>query len=337
MTAAARRAPAPTAGIPPQTETFLEMLAVERGAAKNTLEAYARDLRHAGAFLAGRGRSLEDADTAALKDYLSALADSGMSARTAARRLSALRQFYRFLYGEQLRDDDPTATLESPRQGRSLPKILSEAEVDRLLEAARQREGAEGVRLTALLEVLYASGLRVSELVGLPLSAVARDQRALIVRGKGGKERMVPIGEAARTALAEYRAVRARFLRRPEDDVWLFPSRSLGGHLTRHRVAQLLKELAVEAGLPPSKVSPHVLRHAFASHMLAKGADLRAVQQLLGHADISTTQVYTHVLSERLKHLVETHHPLAATTAAENVADSDDEADEDASTPEAAA
>jgi integrase/recombinase XerD len=287
------------------------MLTVERGAAKNTLDAYARDLRHAGAFLAGRGETLEAAEADALRAYLGFLSESGMSARTAARRLSALRQFYRFLYGEGLRQDDPTETLESPRQGRSLPKILTEAEVDRLLEAARLREGPEGLRLTALLEVLYASGLRVSELVALPVSAVARNGRALVVRGKGGKERMVPISEPARAALDAYREVRGRFLRRPEDDTWLFPSRSLGGHLTRHRVAQLLKELAAEAGLDPHKVSPHVLRHAFASHMLARGADLRAVQQLLGHADISTTQIYTHVLSERLKTLVDTHHPLS--------------------------
>ncbi|OAB55333.1 recombinase XerD [Leptolyngbya valderiana BDU 20041] len=312
MTAAVRRKPtASPAAIAPQTETFLEMLAVERGAAKNTLDAYARDLRHAAAFLAGRSETLEAAETEALRAYLGSLADSGMSARTAARRLSALRQFYRFLYGEGLRADDPTETLESPRQGRSLPKILSEAEVDRLLDAARLRPGPEGLRLTALLEVLYATGLRVSELVALPVSAVARDGRALVVRGKGGKERMVPISEPARLALDAYRDVRAVFLRRAEDDRWLFPSRSLGGHLTRHRVAQLLKELAVEAELEPRKVSPHVLRHAFASHMLARGADLRAVQQLLGHADISTTQIYTHVLNERLKTLVDTHHPLA--------------------------
>jgi integrase/recombinase XerD len=311
MTAAVRRKTAPAAEIPPQLETFLEMLAVERGAAKNTLDAYTRDLRDAGAYLSGTGTTLESAQVEGLRDYLGHLAASGMSARTAARRLSALRQFYRFLYAEGLRDDDPTATLESPRQGRSLPKTLSEAEVDRLLEAARQREGAEGIRLTALLEVLYATGLRVSELVGLRLSAVTRDPRAMIVRGKGGKERMVPMSPPARVALEEYKQVRARFLRRPEDDKWLFPSRSLGGHLTRHRVAQLLKELAVEAEIDPGKVSPHVLRHAFASHMLARGADLRAVQQLLGHADISTTQIYTHVLSERLRSLVEEHHPLA--------------------------
>ncbi len=317
MTAVARRKPARTATLTPQTEAFLEMLVVERGAAKNTLDAYARDLRDAGAFLANRGLALEGADADSLRAYLGHLAASGMSARTAARRLSALRQFYRFLYAEGVREDDPTATLESPRQGRSLPKILTEAEVDRLLEAARQREGAEGLRLTALLEVLYATGLRVSELVGLPVSAVTRDPRVLVVRGKGGKERMVPISRTAREALDAYCEVRERFLRRAEDDTWLFPSRSLGGHLTRHRVAQLLKELAVEAGLEPGKVSPHVLRHAFASHMLARGADLRAVQQLLGHADISTTQIYTHVLSDRLKTLVDEHHPLAKSDSKE--------------------
>ena len=315
MTAASNRKSARGLALSAQAEAFLEMLVVERGAAKNTLDAYARDLRHAGDFLAKDGGPLESADTPALRRYLSHLSAAGMSARTAARRLSALRQFYRFLYGEGLREDDPTATLESPRQGRSLPKVLSEAEVDRLLEAARQRDGAEGLRLTALLEVLYATGLRVSELVGLPVSAVTRDPRLLIVRGKGGKERMVPVSRPARAALDAYCEVRRRFLRRPEDDAWLFPSRSLGGHLTRHRVAQLLKELAVEAGLEPGKISPHVLRHAFASHMLARGADLRSVQQLLGHADIATTQIYTHVLSDHLKTLVEDHHPLAEQAA----------------------
>ena len=314
MTAAARNKVAGAPALSAQAQAFLEMLVVERGAAKNTLDAYARDLRHAGAFLSKNRETLESADAEALRRYLIHLSASGMSARTAARRLSALRQFYRFLYGEGMRDDDPTATLESPRQGRSLPKTLSEAEVDRLLEAARQREGAEGLRLTALLEVLYATGLRVSELVGLPISAVTRDPRLLIVRGKGGKERMVPISAPARAALDAYCEVRRRFLRRPEDDTWLFPSRSLGGHLTRHRVAQLLKELAIEAGLEPSKISPHVLRHAFASHMLARGADLRSVQQLLGHADIATTQIYTHVLSDQLKSLVEDRHPLADRT-----------------------
>jgi len=296
-------------------DAFLEMLAAERGAARNTLDAYRRDLRDASAYLDGRGGSLQAAGAPELQSYMEQLSANGLSARTAARRLSALRQFFRFLHGEGWRDDDPTAQLESPRQGRRLPKVLSEEEVDRLLAAARSKQGPEGVRLVALLELLYATGLRVSELVGLPYSAVAREPEMLLVRGKGERERLVPIGAAARAALADYKAVRLLFLKRPADERWLFPSRSAGGHLTRHRVAQLLKELAVEAGLDPSKISPHVLRHAFASHLLAGGADLRAVQQMLGHADIATTQIYTHVLNERLKSLVRESHPLARAPA----------------------
>jgi integrase/recombinase XerD len=234
-----------------------------------------------------------------------------LAPRTGARRLSALRQFYRFLYAEGLRGDEPTAALDSPHQGRPLPRVLSESEVDALLAAARSRDGPEGLRLAALVEVLYATGLRVSELVALPLAAVRRDPRVLLVRGKGGKERMVPLGEPAREALSAYLEVRRRFCPAGRDPRWLFPSRAASGHLTRHRFAQLLKALAVEAGVDPGKVSPHVLRHAFASHLLEHGADLRAVQQMLGHADISTTQIYTHVLNERLRRLVETHHPLA--------------------------
>ena len=292
-----------------QVEAFLEMLAAERGASPNTLEAYRRDL----GVLAGQlgAKPVEEAGAEDLRDYLAQQAASGMAARTLARRLSALRQFYGFLFAEGLRPDNPTTAIDSPRQGRSLPKVLNEAEVEQLLAAAREREGPDGLRLRALIEVLYATGLRISELVTLPLSAIARDPRVLIVRGKGGKERMIPLGEAARAALAEYRAVRKPFLKGKAESPWLFPSRGKGGHLTRHRVAQLLKELAVEAGIQPSKVSPHVLRHAFASHLLDHGADLRSVQQMLGHADISTTQIYTHVLNERLKSLVAEHHPLA--------------------------
>ena len=298
------------------------MLAAERGAAPNTLEAYRRDLEHCEDFLSGRRRNLRDAGTEDLSAYLQALSASGMAARTAARRLSALRQFYRFLFEDRLRGDDPTAGLESPRQGRPLPKVLSEAEVDRLLEAARADASPEGIRLLALLELLYATGLRVSELVSLPLSSMARDPRVLLVRGKGGRERMVPLSEPARAALSDYCEIRARFLMSKQaartsrdkglpDSPWLFPSRGKSGHLTRHRVGQLLKDLAIAAGLEPSKLSPHVLRHAFASHLLDHGADLRAVQKMLGHADISTTQIYTHVLAERMKSLVLNHHPLA--------------------------
>lgn len=303
-----------TSLISPKIESFLEMLSAERGASPNTLEAYSRDLRDLAGFL-GAARPVDEAGTEDIRRYLARQSDSGMAARTLARRLSAIRQFYRFLYAEGLRPDNPATAIDSPRQGRSLPKVLGEAEVEQLLAAAREREGPDGLRLRALIEVLYATGLRISELVTLPLSAIARDPRVLIVRGKGGKERMIPLGEAARRALAEYRGARGSFLKAKKDSPWLFPSRSKGGHLTRHRVAQLLKELAVDAGIPPSKVSPHVLRHAFASHLLDHGADLRAVQQMLGHADISTTQIYTHVLNERLKSLVAEHHPLARRAA----------------------
>lgn len=300
-------------GWSPAVETFLEMMAAERGAARNTLDAYGRDLSHAETWLAGRKRSLEAAGTDDLRGYLAAAEAEGVAPRTAARRLSALRQFYRFLYAEGRRADDPTAILDAPRRGRPLPKILSEAEVDALLDSARDRPGPEGLRLVCLLEVLYATGLRVSELVGLPFAAVARDPRVLIVRGKGGKERMVPLTEAAMAAISAYKAVRGVFLAAGETSPHLFPSRSQEGHLTRRRFGQLLDETAVLAGIDPAKVSPHVLRHAFATHLLDHGADLRSVQQMLGHADISTTQIYTHVLAERLRALVETHHPLART------------------------
>lgn len=307
-----------------QLDPFLEMLSAERGASANTLAAYRRDLELFAAFLGPRRKRIETAGTEDLRAFLSQLAAAGMAPRTAARRLSALRQFYRFLVGEGLRGDDPSAAVDSPRQGRALPKILSEAEVDALLVAARARSDAEGLRLAALVELLYATGLRISELVSLRVAATQRDQRLLIVRGKGNKERMVPLSAAAKESLADYLAVRDAFLpkagkggakqggaeaRLPSP--WLFPSRGASGHLTRHRVGQLLKDLAREAGLDAAKVSPHVMRHAFASHLLDHGADLRSLQKMLGHADISTTQIYTHVLRERLKSLVQTHHPLA--------------------------
>jgi integrase/recombinase XerD len=308
-----RKTPAPP--LSRHVEAFLEMASAERGVGANTLEAYARDLADFAACLKTRGLDVEAADAAAIRHYLASLAGAGLSPRTSARRLSALRQFHRFLFSEGVRADDPCLVIDSPRQGRRLPKVLSEAEVDALLAAARQRPGPEGARLVALLELLYATGLRVSELVSLPIAALRRDLRLLIVRGKGGRERMIPLTEPARQAVAAYRLVRERFLPRGRNreaaTKWLFPSRSGTGHLTRHRFAQLLKELALEAGLDPNKVSPHVLRHAFATHLLDHGADLRSVQQMLGHADISTTQIYTHVLAERLKALVHEHHPLA--------------------------
>lgn len=292
-------------------EAFLEMLSAERGAAANTLAAYRRDLGRFAAFLAERGEALREADAEAIRAYLSSLARQGLGASTSARRLSALRQFYRFLLAEGVRGDDPSAVIDSPRLPRPLPKVLSEAEVEALLAEARRVGGPGGARLVALLEVLYATGLRVSELVGLPLAALAGDQRLIIVRGKGGKERMVPLGEPAVAALETYREARAHFIPEGASSPWLFPSRGASGHLTRRRLAQLLKELALRAGLDPGNVSPHVLRHAFGTHLLAHGADLRAVQQMLGHADIATTQIYTYVLDERLKALVREHHPLA--------------------------
>jgi len=309
--------PARIADLGPAVENFLEMMSAERGAAGNTLDAYRRDLEHVAAFLARRQCALRDAASADLRAYLAALSRAGMAPTTAARRLSTLRQFYRFLVAEGHRTDDPTAALDSPRRGRPLPKILSEAEVEALLAAARAQTGRDGLRLVALLEVLYATGLRISELVALPRAAVGRDPRVLIVRGKGGKERMIPLNEPARAALATYLTAERQAAgadaarRRAAESKWLFPSHARGGHLTRQRVAQMLKGLAIAAGLDPRKVSPHVLRHAFASHLLDHGADLRAVQMMLGHADISTTQIYTHVLDERLRTLVREHHPLA--------------------------
>lgn len=295
----------------PHIETFLEMMAAERGAAANTVDAYRRDLLAAAGLL--HPTPLSEAKTPALSAALQSLAASGLSPRTQARRLSALRQFYRFLVSEGVRADDPTATLDAPRTGNALPKFLSEAQVDALLEAAHAMEGPEGLRLAAMLELLYASGLRITELVSLPATAARQGAESGVIWlvGKGGRERMVPVGNAAAEALAAYMAVRGVFISEPRLARWLFPSRSKEGHLTRRRVGQLLKTLALEAGLDPAQVSPHVLRHAFATHLLAHGADLRALQTLLGHADIGTTQIYTHVLEERRRALVLQHHPLA--------------------------
>jgi len=293
------------------------MLAVERGAAPNTIESYLRDLTHVREFVTGEGVDLVRAQPAHLNDYLDGLTAGGFSAATLSRRRSALRQFYKFLYAEGVRNDDPSAVIDAPKKTRNLPNTLSEKEVQKLLDAAAGREGPDGRRMHCLLEILYASGLRVSELVSLPFGAALGDARFLTVKGKGGRERMVPLGVAAQKSIEAYRPHRKRFLPKKgsgqaQADRFLFPSRGKSGHLTRHRFGQLLKELAVEAGLSPSALSPHTLRHAFASHLLSHGADLRSVQQMLGHADISTTQIYTHVLEERLKSLVERRHPLSA-------------------------
>jgi len=303
--------------IDPHIDAFLEMMAVERGAAPLTLEAYRRDLVNFGALVAKRGAIPSGASTELIRVYLSAQARAGLSTRTVARRLSTLRQFFRFLCGEGLRRDDPCAKVDSPRQGLILPRFLSEDDVERLIATAygrvkgRSRAVADARRMVALLELLYATGLRVSELVSLPLNAIQGRRECLVVRGKGSKERLVPLSKPALKAVEAYREVRPVFLKRNAESNFLFASRSASGHLTRHRFAQTLKVLAVEAGIEPGKVSPHALRHAFASHLLAHGADLRSVQKMLGHSDIATTQIYTHVLDERLKETVRAHHPLS--------------------------
>ncbi len=293
-------------------DAFLEMMAAERGAALNTLESYGRDLGYFAEWLAGKRRNPCDAGTDDIRGFIKQMNKAGMAASTVARRLSTLRQFYRFLYADGHRADDPSSAIDGPRRDRPLPKVLNQGEVDRLLKAAREAEGPQGLRLVCLLELLYASGLRVSELVSLPYPPLQDDRRFLLIRGKGGRERLVPLSRPALDAMAAYLKVRDAFLAPGRPSKWLFPSRAAAGHLTRHRFGQLLKDLAVQAGLPVGQVSPHVLRHAFASHLLSNGADLRSVQQMLGHADISTTQIYTHVLEERLKQLVQQHHPLSS-------------------------
>ena len=295
------------------------MLAAERGLARNSIDAYRRDLARFAAHLAPRRVGLETAETADLRGFMAAQHEAGASARSAARRLSCLRQFYGFLLSEGRRDDDPTSAVDTPALPRALPGVLTEDEVERLLAAAAPGDGppagasrrrADGFRLRAMVELLYGSGLRVSELVGLPLQAITAETNSLLVRGKGDKERLVPLGAPARRALQAYIAVREDHLAGAPSR-WLFPSRGASGHLTRHRLAQMLKGLARAAGIDPARVSPHAFRHAFASHLLAHGADLRAVQKMLGHADIATTEIYTHVLDERLKRLVQAGHPLA--------------------------
>ena len=285
-------------------EAFLEMLAAERGAARNTLLAYGRDLAGFAALAGAAG--LAGADRNVLSAYMQGLSASGLGARSAARRLSCLRQFYRFLAQEGVRADDPTDLLDSPRLPANLPKLLSEGEVTALLAAAPVLPGRRGVLAAAALEILYSTGLRVSEMLTLPRAALAATGDVLFVRGKGGRERMVPLSDAARdTAAALVTATNA-------SSRWLFPGRDPRRPLTRQGFDKVLHDAALAAGLDPARVSPHVLRHAFASHMLAHGADLRSLQLLLGHADIATTQIYTHVLAERLQRQVEAHHPLAS-------------------------
>ncbi|QPF85361.1 site-specific tyrosine recombinase XerD [Bradyrhizobium genosp. L] len=304
------------------TALFLDMLAAEQGAGANTLDAYRRDLTDFSDYLSHAGTNFTGADTEALRGYLADLDTRGFKSSSVARRLSAIRHLYRFLLNERIRSDDPAAILSGPKRGRGLPKVLSITDVDRMLTRAKQLTGSDvspaqrlrALRLYCLLEVLYATGLRVSELVSLPLSAARRDTRMIVVRGKGNKERLVPLNDASRQAMADYLAAMA--VMQPEKkkaatSKWLFPSFGESGHLTRQHFARDLKELASASGLAPRLVSPHVLRHAFASHLLHNGADLRIVQTLLGHTDISTTQIYTHVVEERLKSLVRDLHPLA--------------------------
>lgn len=296
---------------------FLDMLMAERGAAAHTIDAYTRDLSEFLAFLAAKGVTAKKATSDHLRIFLAGLARKGLAPTSRARKLSAIRQFYRFLLAEGVRKDDPSSSIDSPKLPRPLPKILSLNAVETLLATAQTAcdEAEEGaarrrtLRLYALLETLYATGLRVSELISLPRNVLIGDDRVLVIKGKGGRERLVPLNDAARRALdAHLAAVEAE---RGSSSPWLFPSGGSAQHLTRQRFGQELKVLAAEAGLEPERVSPHVLRHAFASHLLERGADLRTVQQLLGHADISTTQIYTHVIEERLRRLVEQHHPLA--------------------------
>jgi len=297
---------------------FLDMLAAERGASKNTLDAYRRDLEDYLAYLKETGSQPDSATSATLRGFMASLEERGLKASSAARRLSAVRQFHKFLYVEGYAPADPTAAVSAPKRARALPKVLSVAEVDRLLQVAYEgvqnpeaspSERLRAARMACLLELLYATGLRVSELVALPRSAAKTRDRFLVVRGKGAKERLVPLTDAAREAARSYLALLEE--QKKAQGPWLFPADSESGHLTRQAFARDLKAAAGAAGIRADRVSPHVLRHAFASHLLQNGADLRVVQELLGHSDISTTQIYTHVLDERLKSMVRDLHPLA--------------------------
>ena len=298
-------------------DSWLEMLSAERGAAANTLEAYRRDIEEFADFLSAT--SLMTASVEEIRNFLGQLTRQKISPASQARKLSAIRQFYRFLYSENLRGDDPTGPINSPKTGRPLPKVMGERDVDTLLLAAEESTQAKGLspskeiralRMHALLELLYSTGLRVSELVSLPQSACQRDARFLVVTGKGNKERLVPLSDKAKWAMQNY-VTKLASSEKQKSNPWLFPSGGKSGHLTRQHFARDLKSLAASAGLNADKISPHVLRHAFASHLLQNGADLRVVQQLLGHTDIATTQIYTHVLEDRLRDLVEAAHPLA--------------------------
>ena len=298
--------------VSPLVDSFLNMLVAERGATANTVSAYLNDISHFKKYLIGNeiDSKIEFCSKESIANYIKYLSKNGLNPRTATRRLSSLRQFFLFLQSENHRSDNPTNNVDGPRQIKSLPKLLSEEEVEQLFEQANQMVGPEGTRLVCLLEIVYAAGLRVSELISLPNTALSQDQNILLVRGKGGKERLVPLTISAINSINAYREVRHVFLKSNRESKFLFPSRSKEGFLTRRRVGQLLKDLAIASNINPGKVSPHVLRHAFATHLLDHGADLRSLQKMLGHADISTTQIYTHVLSKRLMSVVSSHHPL---------------------------
>ncbi len=296
---------------------YLDSLVAERDASVNTLKGYARDLNQYAEYLSQRRTTPETATRADLEAYLADLEAMGLAPATRARRLSAIKGLHRFAFEEGWRGDDPVALISGPSKQRRLPKTLSVEEVDRMLLAAREAPVNAGkTRLICIIELLYATGLRASELVSLPVAAVRGDPRMILVRGKGGKERMAPLSDPARDALAEWLRQRdaeddKRVKKGARRSPHLFPSGGKLGHLTRERLFQIIKDLAARSGVDPSRVSPHTLRHAFATHLLANGADLRAIQQLLGHADIATTEIYTHVIEERLSELVLTKHPLA--------------------------
>lgn len=291
-------------------DSFIEMMVAERGATKNTVEAYGRDLQDLEAFVRSKGRALHKAKISDLKNYLKTLHDADFSPRTQARKSSTFREFYKFLYTEGVRTDNPADAIESPKLGKPLPKYLTEKEISRMLKEASSDKTPHGKRAAALLETLYATGLRVSELVSLPLATAARATDSIVVMGKGQKERLVPLNSKAIKTIHDYIAVRDEFLKKGRVSKWLFPSNSKSGHLTRDGFYKIIKQIASDAGVSPSKVSPHVIRHSFASHLLAHDVDLRSIQKMLGHSDISTTEIYTHIQSERLKKMVKQSHPL---------------------------
>ena len=292
-------------------EQFLEMLIAERGASSNTCTSYLNDISNFDKFLSGAETTLEDATTDDIRRYLRHRSEVGANNPTISRNLSVLRQFFKFLQSENVRLDNPALNVDGPKVSRTLPKVISEDDVEALLKAAHKLQTAEGIRLTCLLEIAYASGLRVTELVSLPTDALNLTSETLLISGKGGKERLVPLTSSAMNAIVAYERVRIDFLKGNNTSKFLFPSRSKQGYLTRRRLGQLLKELAIQAGLDPTIISPHILRHAFASHLLNRGADLRSLQKMLGHSDISTTQIYTHVQKEKLRAVISSYHPMA--------------------------